>query len=350
MSRELLQAEQPEKEYFEVIPTDMYSKESVESAKLRFDEYLQKGVIYNCAFPDNSWHTSNQRELVGVDFNIPVFDYAKNYCNLLGISYSDFIDYVKTYFVFHMGELVLSSLRSTVNDIKKLISSDPHTLNTSQSIGFVSPIRLSDFISCLPVQTDDDSVLENIIESIESENEAAAGKQRELATFDSMMMFNDIIDDFWNTEKDETVRAFYAPVYFWWHITMIIPTRPTEFIVTARNCLQKVKRSEPDNDGHEYDYYLTLRKDKLKGCSRRVGYSLSEDFFEFRVHISYSLGQEIEKYISNTDKYDSTDLDTLLLQTPHYRHWHHIKPVTSRYYTYVNLSTALRYFLLNSEL
>lgn len=57
-----------------------------------------------------------------------------------------------------------------------------------------------------------------------------------------------------------------------------------------------------------------------------------------------SIWDMITEYIELTKDYDRTDIDTLFVTDLHYLKWGHRKHKNSRYLTYVNLTTILRYF------
>lgn len=52
----------------------------------------------------------------------------------------------------------------------------------------------------------------------------------------------------------------------------------------------------------------------------------------------------IENYIIETDKYEHTAIDTLFVTDPHYRKWGQHKHSDSRFLTYMNMNTILKYF------
>lgn len=334
------------KMFSETISSDLYTVESVDSARTLFRDYSEKGIFYDCAFDDNKWNTTNERENIGVKFDLSEISYKKYYENSFGIPFQDFRNYVKTYFMFHMGELALASLRSTVNDTKKFIMTDPGKM-VDMSDSFVSQSRLTDFLSLIPIREDCPIDMDDLYSDIEAGlDDVASGRQRELPSYSTMFLFEDIMNDFWENEQEQEVRDFFEPLYIFWKVTMIIPTRPTEMLMTSRNCLEKVKRKAGDiyDDSDEYDYYLTLRKDTLKGRNRKVAYRIADDFRNFRTHISAELGKTIESYIQRTDAFSPTDIKTLFVTDPHYRYWGQRKHSDSRYFTYVNMSTVMRYF------
>ena len=315
------------------------SLSDVEAAKNIFNGYVHKGTIKDCSFADKQWHMTSEYANYVMDFQMKKEDYDRNYKPLFKMPDDDFEQYLKTYLAFSFGRRVLGSLQYTLNDIRKILEVDPDDIISESNVpAVVSTERITEFFSLLPVPEESAEKVDLLLDAIEKEWERrndAEPERRELATFDSYFLFRDIIDDFWANETDEDVKLFYAPIYFWWHITGVIPMRPREFLVTPRDCLQH------KSDG----YWLTIRKDLLKGNNKKgVGYKISEDFKTVTYKINDELGLELEKYIRDTSKYAATDLNTLFIPDLHYKHWKQRKHRNSRFYTYINLCCCLRYF------
>ncbi|MEK5389516.1 hypothetical protein NSQ59_03910 [Margalitia sp. FSL K6-0131] len=79
---------------------------------------------------------------------------------------------------------------------------------------------------------------------------------RDLPHFHDVLIFNDIVNDFFQTKPIELTLKF-MPIMIWWLITNIIPQRPTEFLLTNKDCLEhrpdgsmwlKVPRIKNEND------------------------------------------------------------------------------------------------------
>lgn len=155
-----------------------------------------------------------------------------------------------------------------------------------------------------------------------------------MASFGTYFLLNDILDAFWEGNLSEDERLFFYPLYLWWRITSILPLRPREFILTPRNCLC-IK------DGK---HCLTVRRNNLKGSNRRVHYNINNDYKLETYEIPKKLYDLIEGYIEKTNLFSENTLDTLFRAEPHYKRFHHKKPYTSRFYTYINLACCLRIF------
>ena len=80
---------------------------------------------------------------------------------------------------------------------------------------------------------------------------------------------------------------FYYPLYLWWQLTAVVPLRQREFLLTQRNCLT-------EKDGK---YYLTLRRNNLKGKDKGVSHKISEDYYLTTYEVPFNLASEILKYL-----------------------------------------------------
>lgn len=106
-----------------------------------------------------------------------------------------------------------------------------------------------------------------------------------------LFTFNDILNDYWSQTLSKKERLFYYPLYLWWQITAILPLRPREFLLIQRNCLT-------EKDGK---YFLTLRRNIIKGRDRLVAHKISEDYTLNTYEITNSLASEIKTYLKLTE-------------------------------------------------
>lgn len=291
---------------------------TVQDAKSLFLGYKDRNVIIHGSFEDNKWFMSDEYSNVNLNFSIS--DYEP-YKEITGIPENEFIDCLKAYVVFCLGDLGLLSIQEIVSNIKQITENTdvPH-LN-----------RVIEFFSLLPGDRDD---YIDKLEKIEDEQIRIPKSQRKLASFMSYFIFDDIIKKWWREAADTEEKLFFFPVYLWWQVTGILPTRPKEFLVTPRNCLKK----------HGDQWILTVRKDKLKGRNKKTSYKIGDDFAIRQYEITESLASDIQWYLEKTEDFIPTELNTLFRTDSHYAQWDRSKPHNSRYYTYANLATALRYF------
>lgn len=320
-----------------VLSVNIIDEESQKKARDIFTGYLNSGVIYDCAFDDSVWHATDDYSRKGLRFQPNEFSYKRFYERLLELSYDDFILALKTYTMFLFGDLVLNTIQTFINEVERIIANDPDELPDSSVMqGITMPQRISEFFSTLPSIGAGEEGIQILMDILDAAAtvQYSNGQARDLASFDSYFKFNDLLREYWESDIDKDERLFYYPLYLWWQVTGVLPLRPREFLVIPRKCLRK------DADG----YYLSVRRDLLKGGKREVTYRLDTDYMINEYKIPDKLAQEIQKYIDFTAEYEATDLDTLFITDSHYRKWLRKKHSRSRYFTYINMNTVLRYF------
>lgn len=307
-------------------------------AKKIFEQYHSHGIILNNSFGDNKWYTSNEYENISFDFKINKKKYKELNETILQLSAETFIEYLKAYIIVAMKDNVLRSLQGTIRDVKKVLKNNFNEIDSFNTVmRFHSSRRCSEFFSSLAESKDLN--YDNIIDYIEICEEYYFSKsrnnQRVLSQLRTYFIFNDLIEKYWNSETDINEKLFYYPIYLWWRITAIIPLRPREFLLTKKDCLKF------DNDNQAY---LTLRRNKIKGGSKEISHKIDEDYVDDTFPIDINLANEIRQYQLLTQQFDNTQLETLFKTEPHYEKWGMVKKQNSRFLTYTNLNTILKYF------
>jgi len=312
-------------------------KDSVEDAKTKFQEFQKLNIIKpESSFEDSIWRTTDQCSNVGLHFEFDETSYRKHYEALFEMSFRDFLDLVKTHLISLLGKNVLLTLSGVLLDIRHIINTAPRIV-TSGDFSFDMPRLCMDFFTAFALNVEDDrfdAFMAALEGSMEQKIMRRHQNQRNLATFDTYFLFDEIIKRYWQEDLSEEDRLFYYPLYLWWQITAVMPLRPREFILTERDCLS-YKNGE---------YHLRLRRTHLKGGQATVAYTLEGDYDTFTCRIPEKLAKEIQTYINLTAQYAATDLDTLFVTDVHYKKWGMRKNRNSRYLTYTNMNTILRYF------
>lgn len=310
---------------------------SVDEAKQKFLEFQKEKIIKEVSsFEDMVWYTTDQYDNVGFYFKLNEFSYSL-YEKVLDISFEDFINYEKTFVISLLRKKALKTIENFLLDIKHIIDIPPLNLKESvDTISLYSPAICQDFFSLIPSKDVEeiDSLLDTLDDFLDHNFYKNSRSQRELANIDSYLCFDDIITDFWNNNQDIFLKLFFYPLYLWWKLTACFPLRPREFILTPRTGFKK-------GNG---EYYLSIRRNQLKGGNNNFSYKIDSDYALETYKLSEKLGKSIEEYISLTKEYESNELDTLFIVDIHYQRWGRKKPIDSRYFTYRNLTTLLRYF------
>ena len=309
----------------------------VHQAKDYFHDYVEKGIILTLDFEAYKWQTTNEYANISFLFNINRFQYKRVYESLFGIEYETFVDYLKSFIVLSMDQHVLISLQSFLRDIKRLVKeTKQNILEDVYNIKITSPTLCIDFFSSLPCY--ETLIMNQFLEQLDNlitiQYELKPRQQRQLAQFQSYFTFNDILKDYWEQQLPDEERLFYYPLYLWWQITAVVPLRPREFLLTQRDCLFE------NND----KYYLTLRRNNLKGKEKGVSHKIAEDYYLTTYEIPEKLALTIQHYLDLTKGLASTKLDTLFVTETHYKRWERRTGINNRFLTYTNLNTILKYF------
>lgn len=326
------------KTLFSVVEPQMkLDADAIASAKEMFEDYKAKRIILEGYFHDDKWKFSDEYSHQGIDYNINSFAYKNFYEKINGYSLEVFKDYLKTFIIWRIGKLAIRSLVNIVNAVKKIIRCDIGSIEQGRLYEIDIPMGSGDFFSMLPVV--DVELAESLCEIIYDAAESIAERnmkryQRQLCDFQTYFTFDEYMNRFWAEETDIKIRLFFYPLYLWWKITGVIPTRPREFILTPRDCLV-TERGQA---------YITLRKTRLKGCNEEIAYNIEQDYVKVRFPITEQLEKDVREYIGLTESFGDNELHTLFRTESHYRKFDQKVHSNSRYLTYCNLRTILRLF------
>jgi len=302
------------------------NEEALCHARDIFEDYRKKGVITSGNFDDSLWNITNQLRKATLRFRPNELAFGRYAKKWLGCTYDCFVDGMKAYALFHMGNIELLGIQGIVKKLALLAEKPCGDLPIDRHI--------IEFLKLLPGGEAKDQVIEDMEERLLfSRKKHAKGKQRILADFENYFRFNDALEDYWR-QADDSEKLFYFPVYFWWTLTAILPLRPTEFLLTPKKCIE---RKIGEN-------ILTVRRTTLKGGNGKVFYNISGDYRLMKYSVPDKMAAEISRYIEATAEMSVGALDTLFVQSPHYSHFSRNIPTQSVYYTYQNLSCCLRRF------
>lgn len=309
----------------------------VDKAHVYFKDYYEKDIILTPDFESGKWLLTNEYANVNFLFNINRFQYERYFETLIGFTYQSFIEYLKSYVVLSMDQHVLTTLQIFLRDVKRLVKTTKQNIVSDMAnIKLSAPNLCFDFFASLPCVEDSqmNQFLEQLDQVIALQYQSKSKQQRQLAQFQSYFAFNDILTDYWSQPLPEDERLFYYPIYLWWQITAVVPLRPREFLVTQRDCLS-------EKNGK---YYLTLRRNNLKGKEKAISHKITEDYYLTTYEIPTNLAQSIQHYLNLTQDLESTKLNTLFVTDAHYQRWNRKTGINNRFLTYQNINTILKYF------
>ena len=238
---------------------------TINRARDIFESYKERGIILNDSFDDPAWSLSNQTQNVGLTLIPFEGHFHKNAVEWIGCDYHCYQNCVKAYIALNLGEIGLSTLRELSKTLITLVGKTGEEAAASGE--YIN--HIIGLLQIIPGGGEErDYVIEALEERAERHNNRRKGKQRRLADFNTYLKFNEILSEFWQT-ADNRQKLFYFPLYFWWNLTSILPLRPTEFLLTPRECLK---------DGGNGENILTVRRTKLKGGLEKIAYRIADDY------------------------------------------------------------------------
>lgn len=294
-------------------------EETLKQAQAIFDDYKNKGVILNDGFDDDFWLLTNQIVRTSLSFRIDQLMYLRTAQSWLGCPCLRFVNCIKIYTLLQIGSLSLCSLQSLVKSLTEFAE-----ISAYEQI----PINVHtlEFLKMLPGSTE---MREVAIENMEdqalfSQQMKGLKLQRVLANFENYFKFNDCLEQFWINAKEKE-RLFYFPLFLWWKLTVILPLRPTEFLLLPRRCLSK----------ENGESILTVRRTRIKGGGKPIRYNIADDYRLMKYCIPEALAAEIQAYIEATSPMPVSELDTLFVLRDKKK---------SRFYSYGSLRACLKKF------
>ncbi len=314
----------------------LITNESVIEAQERFKEYQKMGVIMNdSTFNSSVWRTTDEYSNFYFRFDLSRSAYTL-YRDIFDMDYNSFIVRLKVYLLSLFGKNVLSTIQYVLLDIKHIIGTAPNDVcGLTDELKLHSPRLCSSFFLLLSVDNEPAEKLVDAMDSYADLRSMQDTRQRTLAEMDTYFHFNDIINEYWQSDISNKDRMFYYPLYLWWNLTAVLPLRPREFLLIKRDCLEK----------RENKYYLTIRRNKLKGSGRTITYKLDSDYNDEKYCIPAKLGEEIERYITLTENCEPSEIGTLFVRDPHYTKLRLPQSIQAKgYFSYGNMYTVLRSF------
>lgn len=314
-------------------------KMTVQEAERLFMIYKDNGIVTSGYFDDDCWYLYDEIHSYTFNFHISDVDF-KEYFEHLHIDLQAFKRYIKTFIMCLMGDLVIESLQGIIHAIKVIVTSPIERMESvCEKIKPRYLNKVQDFFSILPAEGYEDRI-DTILDKIDIAEELAYKNknvwQRSLWTFESYFRFNDIMRRFWQESDNEKEKLFFFPIWLWWNVSAILPLRPGEFVLTPYDCLTEI-------DGK---VFIFIRRNRIKGIGKKKGYRIKDDYQVFKYQIPEELANQIRWYQKTTREHGISSIGTLFCTDIHYGRWDKCTPCNSRYYTYANLATCLRYFYI----
>ena len=286
-----------------------YDEEKIKKSKEEFKKLKDKEIIISGNFEDAEWIVTNEVYRTALNFEFDEILYNKESKKRNMYTYKQFINSVKSYAVLSISKKSILTTRDYLHVLKKYALTtnyfnEKNYKNGQGSLGLMenhvgklhyikgyvqyANFEGTDFYSSLLDELIDEALALSNAESPEDNN------RRKLSDFQSILLFNRIIEDFWkkvNDDSNKELKELYFPLYLWWKITNIIPLRITEFCVTPYDCI------EESTDGK---FYIYLRRTTLKGNKKEqrsfVSHKIDKDYKIYKYPISKEIADLIKEY------------------------------------------------------
>ena len=285
-----------------------YKEEEIEKSRKKFKELKDEGIIISGNFEDSKWLLTNEVHTTTLNFEFDEILYNKEAKKRNMYTYKQFVNSVKSYAVLNIKKKSMGTTRQYLHLFKKYTIATNYFNEKKSKNGLDTLGPMERFAPILQYTqgylqyTNFDgteyyiSLLDELIDEALALARITSGddKRRSLSDFQSMMLFDRIIEDFWkriNNNSNKELKEFYFPLYLWWKITNIIPLRLTEFCVTPYDCIEESSNGK---------FYIYLRRTALKGNKkgqrRYVSYKLDEDYKIYKYVITKEIADLIKEY------------------------------------------------------
>lgn len=311
-----------------VVELIQYNEQATIDAVEKFDKLKEEGIIKNDNFNDTVWKVNNGYVTVCYKFDFDSILYKKESKNRNMYKYSEFLNCVKSYIITRFNDKISRTMSNCINKLRKLMEVT-HYLNVNykehrldafnlepQSADITEISMINDFLNYIYIQGIDvyrelfEEDLERLNIKVSNYSKNSELNRRNLPDYQSVFLFDRLINQFWKSELTTTERAYYYPLYLWWRVTNILPLRPKEFLITPYECISK------KND----KYSIAIRRSDIKGRGlKKITHSIEGDYKLYSYPVSKEIAELILDYKRITEEYREIDGRQLLISNTLYR-------------------------------
>jgi hypothetical protein len=280
--------------------------------KIAFEAFLlykKNMVIIDSEFNDETWKLSEQYQKKSLSFKFDEIIYKKHAEKRGWCKYKKFVYILKVYILLQMGQYGLNTVVSFVNALRDILNDTEYFGKKFLMKKFISKkyllTMIADFLSIVPMIEDIYDVIEDLKVLANLEKVKTKETRRELAEFQSMFLFDKMLDIFWKENLEDSLKKFYFPLYLWWKITMVLPLRVTEFLLTPKDCIKQING----------EYVMTVRRSKKKGGNalhKKLCYKIEKDYRLYSYIVPEKFAKMIQEYQIISSKYKEPELDMIL--------------------------------------
>ena len=317
-----------DRSYKRYLSVDEVDGQIVDHAKEIFRFYVARGVITESIFKGNVWKMNNERSRTTIRFDFSDDTYREKAQPWAGCGADAFRLCAKTYCAFKLGSLEMSTIHLISCSIVRMAECAKDEIEVNSTVA----AYVVEMLEMLPgTYMERECAIEPLRECARAYSKRTKG-QRLLSDFRSYFRFSEELGKAWGG-METSRRLAYFPVYFWWNLTVILPLRVTEFLMTPRDCLVW------DGSSH----MVTIRRTRLKGGGAGISYKIESDYEKEAYPVSDGLADAVEWYIEKTEAMAASPIDSLFRREAHVGYFgiDQRKPLEERPYSYQDISKAL---------
>lgn len=245
----------------------------------RFAEQKKRGIHLN-DYEDDVWVVSNGQVEKRINFS-RVQEVPQNYFK------QEYIKHLKNFVV---GKIDANRNADGVVKIAKDIiaignATRGFSIPYESNVSISTQIGLKEFFEEIELSLD---FLDEL--SVSRPN---SSQQRDLTSiFYSYYCWEEEMLCFWE-EADDEQKIVFGPLYLFWRLCNIIPTRPVEFCVMPAKCV---------TIGRDGCYYIRVRKSNRKGTGKVIENVIESDYPVYTFRINKDVGEDFlwyEKMVEN---------------------------------------------------
>ena len=295
----------------EILSIDNYSnatdyKSIINDSKDKFIEAKNKNVFVRCDFDDDLWLLFNEKIELKLKFDFSELDFRRYAKNRFNCTFKEFKELAKAYIVTLIPHLSARSINRVISHITT-VAKRTDFFTTEKAEDFIdidnskeftriesTYFNAIEFFKIIPMNNSIEftEILEDIFWELTSLNKNNSRLQRRaLSDFYSVLLFDKVINYWWDNTENLDEKIAYYPIYIWWKLTSILPLRVVELSVLPYNCTY-----------HKDDkYFVRVRRSMIKGKNgsdkkQKIYHNLNSDYKIFEYEVTKDIFDILEGY------------------------------------------------------
>ena len=266
--------------------SDQLDGEATALARQTLEGLKGRGVLTGGDFDSDTWCLDDERKTRRLSFRIDPGAYAAGAGRWSGCTLEEYTTTMKVYTALQLGTAILDTLAASVKEARDLAVLPPEKL-----VGAHPGARAMTILCYLPHTTPErEAFLEDVEAGPTVSTTPDNATRRTLPEIAPLLRFASWLEEYWKL-ADARTRVWMFPVRLWWQLTSVLPLRPTEFILTPRDCIR----------GNPGAYTMDVMRTNLKKHTNQVFYRVAGDYHKDTYQVPDSLAEDVLWFIDNTE-------------------------------------------------